>query len=586
MTLLSLLLLAAQVSFVARPQPQQESGEPPGSLSGQVINALTGEPVKGAQVTVQCASRAGAFRQATTDRGGTFSAAGVGPGSCTIMATHRDYPGIMGLGQAAATAVVSSAQETTGVQVKLMPGGTISGRVVNDDGEPLEGCAIQVLTPRHISDLANFEPRGGAQTDDQGEYRLTGLTPDRYLVHAQCTDSLPVERLLAPASSQPEEPAESWLPVFYPNSPAAAGATMLSVLPGTDLPNVDFKMRPTPVVTVRAYVAGSAGMNVNALLIPDAATGDPASPLGGAYDQENGTVRIDFVPPGAYHLQITGSSAQPDSLIFAERRINVGTTRPQPIALQMQMAPTLKGIVEDPSGVTPNPSPMGSQIMSVPRRGPPGRRLQQPEAQQARGQIHLMPETPSNASQFRQSQVNQDGSFEVHGLGPGRYHVRYMANMGAALVDSMHLGNTRLEGETIEIGEGAPGMLRIVLGGKGARVRVHLPEDSPDEKTQWAVYFVPAGRSISGMYGGVPMLYGAGGSDLLYENLPPGKYFVLGVQQTPPNYGLNDRLFELLQARLQTEEIGPGGSVTITPKLFSSEELTRTALGYLQGESR
>ncbi len=584
---MSVFFLAAQLAVLSNAPTSQEPDVPPGSLSGQVVNALTGEPVGGAQVTAQCASRGTNYRQTTTDRGGMFSAAGLGPGSCTIFASHREYTGIMGLGQPAVTAEVSSGQEKSGVQVKLMPGGAISGRVVNDDGEPVQGCLIYASSPVHLGDSSSLQPRGGVQTDDQGEFRISGMTADRYLIHAHCRESLPVERLLGPTDSRPEEPRESWLPVFYPNSPSAAGATVLSVTPGTELRNIEFRLKTTPVVTVRGSVVATPGQGVNVQLFPDAASGNPSQPLGGSYDQKDGAFRVDFVPPGSYRLEMSSMSGQPDTLAIAELRLTTGTASPEPVVLQLQTAPLLRGVVEDPPGADSGAGTGADrQAVNRPRiRLSTGRQSQQPQAEPSKGWIQFMPETPSNSTGYRQGDVRQDGSFEVPGLGPGRYRVRYQPATTQAFVDSMQLGETKLERDEIEITAGAPGLLRIFLGAKGARVQIHLPEDSSSEKTFWTLYLAPAGRSFS-PGAGMPMLIGRSGDNLAYDNLAPGKYFVFAVQQTAAYFGFNERVFELIQPRLETVDIGVGSTPAITPKLFTSEEITRLALAFLQGENQ
>jgi hypothetical protein len=588
MNVIPVFLLAAQLAVFQNSPAPQEPDVPPGSLSGQVVNALTGEPVSGARVTVQCASRNAGYSQPVSDRGGMFSAAGLGPGSCTISATHKDYTGIMGLSQSAVTAEVSSGNETSGVQVKLMPGGAIGGRVVNDDGEPVQGCIVQAYSQLHLGDSSSLQPQGGVHTDDQGEFRLAGLTADRYLVHAQCQEPLPVERLLGPSGSRLQEPRESWLPVFYPDSPAASGATVLSVMPGTELQNIEFRLKTTPVVTVRGSLMSAPGQNVNVQLFPDAATGDASQPLFGAYDQKDGTFRIDFVSPGSYRLVASSMSGQPDTMALAELRLTTGTASPEPVLLQLQTAPALKGVVEDPAGTNPGAGTGADQqavIRPRIRQLGTGRQPQSAEAEPPKGWVQFMPETPNSLGGYRQGDVHQDGSFEVKGLGPGRYRVRYQSATTPAFVDSMQYGETRLERDEIEIAAGAPGLLRIVLGSKGARVQIHLPEDSsPGKTTTWTVILAPAGRGFS-PGAGMPMLMGASGTDLSYDNLAPGRYFVFAVQQSQ-NFGFNERVFELVQPRLEAIDIAAGGTPAITPKLFTSGEITRLALAFLQGENQ
>lgn len=82
------------------------------------------------------------------------------------------------------------------------------------------------------------------------------------------------------------------------------------------------------------------------------------------------------------------------------------------------------------------------------------------------------------------------------------------------------------------------------------------------------------------------MLMGNSGADLAYDNLAPGKYFVFGIQQTTRSSGFNERVFELVQPHLEAVDIGVGSTPTITPKLFTNEEITHLALAYLQGENQ
>src|SRR5262249_27589313 len=109
-------------------------------------------------------------------------------------------------GQFAATAVVRGA-ETGPVRVKLKPTGSVTGRVVDKDGKPIEGISFQLFfddgpgrpgvfvhggvalraaTPaesRRSSRTRGYSDRGlgvslAQRTDQQGRFRLTDLLPD------------------------------------------------------------------------------------------------------------------------------------------------------------------------------------------------------------------------------------------------------------------------------------------------------------------------------------------------------------------------------------------------------------------------
>jgi hypothetical protein len=75
---------------------------------------------------------------------------------------------------------------------------------------------------------------GPPSTDNKGRYRISGLSADRYFVAAECDESLPVQR---PLSKDWAAPRESWLPVFYPDSPDRSGA----IFAGKDVGNRDWR---------------------------------------------------------------------------------------------------------------------------------------------------------------------------------------------------------------------------------------------------------------------------------------------------------------------------------------------------------
>jgi 5-hydroxyisourate hydrolase-like protein (transthyretin family) len=180
----------------ATPQPQQNN-DPPGSLSGHVVNAVTGEPVRGATINLVNYTGGGRFQSVTTDAAGTFAAANLTPGDYYVQVTHPGYQGIMGLSNPSQMVTVASSQDSSGVTLRLMPGGTISGKVVDDGGEPAPGCGVWALGPGQGANPARLAQKGSASTNDKGEYRFDALIADRYVVYVRCQESLPVERPLA-----------------------------------------------------------------------------------------------------------------------------------------------------------------------------------------------------------------------------------------------------------------------------------------------------------------------------------------------------------------------------------------------------
>src|SRR5207244_654535 len=61
---------------------------------------------------------------------------------------------------------------------------SITGVVLDEDGEPLSNVQVMAMTPGFRHEKRMFLPRQNAMTDGAGHYRLSGLAPGRYAVAA------------------------------------------------------------------------------------------------------------------------------------------------------------------------------------------------------------------------------------------------------------------------------------------------------------------------------------------------------------------------------------------------------------------
>ena len=74
------------------------------------------------------------------------------------------------------------------VNFQLSRGGVISGRIVDDGGEPVSGTQVAAMRYQFIGGTRRLVPGGSEggtdRTDDQGGFRLYGLPPGDYYVSA------------------------------------------------------------------------------------------------------------------------------------------------------------------------------------------------------------------------------------------------------------------------------------------------------------------------------------------------------------------------------------------------------------------
>ncbi len=156
------------------------------TVRGTVVD-LQGKPVASARVRVGRASRRGMIfeppRQAYSDGNGAFEIKGLPRHELVAVAMHET-------GASKSEDVDTTNGDVSNVKLVIDVTGTISGIVVDPQGQPVEGVQVSAgpnfRDQRGMGDFQNFRMRGFPQelTDGSGKFTLTGLAPGSYMVTA------------------------------------------------------------------------------------------------------------------------------------------------------------------------------------------------------------------------------------------------------------------------------------------------------------------------------------------------------------------------------------------------------------------
>jgi protocatechuate 3,4-dioxygenase beta subunit len=228
----------------------------PGRVDGVVLNSSTNAPLRKATVSLRSFSGTRSF-YSVTDAVGRFTFDTVDPGTYVVdSASLTGYIYIPPRGRTQtllARIPVAEDQHVSGLRVFLMPLGTISGSVTDDEGAPLSGVTVQALSNTYSSSgVKRLSVAKSARTDDRGRYRLSGFLPGHYSIRAI--------QHSGPAIFGPDtrhDIAELvYESTYYPSGGEVSQALPLEIAPGSELLAIDLRLRSLPAFHIRGRVTG------------------------------------------------------------------------------------------------------------------------------------------------------------------------------------------------------------------------------------------------------------------------------------------------------------------------------------------
>lgn len=436
---------------------------------GQVTEAESTRPVAGAVVTLSIPGVQPL--RVMADGQGRFGFRDLPKGRFNITTTRPGWSdGAYGRTRPGGTALgitLAEGEKVSGVVVPMWRFASITGTVVDEQGEPIVNTSVRVLKRQLVNGRVRLTPQSQDSTDDRGVYRVGMLEPGEYVVAipmsqgagldlAMLNDGaardVVVTRVAAVRaeavaaggmffnldSTSPAGMTEDGRPlayptVFYPNAAGAAKAQVLTVTSGDEKSGIDFAMKAVPTVKLSGIVNGPDGpvTNLQLTLIPSEAdefvTG--IETLAGFSDGQ-GKFTISNVPPGQYTLRAV-RAPRPSGLVETQTLGNgvatfvmrsEVTTSAAPVSTtptlwaEMTVAVGSKDIADLAVGLRPGVKMSGMvQFNGASERPTP----------QAVGSLSvtLTPADVRPGVQPARGRAESTGTFSTSGVPPGKYLV-------------------------------------------------------------------------------------------------------------------------------------------------------------------
>jgi hypothetical protein len=252
---------------------------------------------------------------ATTDAAGKFRFENVPPGTYWLTArkagfSDEHYKPIGANAGVGGSLHLSPGQELKDIDVRLVPYGTISGRVLDEDGDPFPSAMVSALATSFVQGHRRQVASDFAQTNTRGEFSLGKLPPGHYIL---CADiqRMPFSGPVAPPPAD-GSPETAYVSTYMPNTTEAAQAEKVDMAPGGEVTGVSIRMQKAVVVRVRGKLTDETGQPIKTATIMIMAGGGRIGSMSMAsVNDPEGKFEIANVQPGAYTImtmQMQGSS--------------------------------------------------------------------------------------------------------------------------------------------------------------------------------------------------------------------------------------------------------------------------------------
>jgi protocatechuate 3,4-dioxygenase beta subunit len=243
----------AALLLVVSVEAQSSNATAPGSIRGRVTTEGS-RPLRRVQITLMTTSQGiGDLRiSASTDGQGRYELRDVPPGSYRLRAVRAGFItveyGQRTVNQPGLTVDVRPGHAVERIDFALARGAVLAGRLFDDAGEPMQGARVEAQELRYVGGRRAPFPGGTALTDDNGEFRISGLQPGLFYVRASSSEMW----------LDDEGRTLGFAPTYFPGG-APRDAQVVTLGAGQERLNLDFSLSASRVARISGAVFSAAG---------------------------------------------------------------------------------------------------------------------------------------------------------------------------------------------------------------------------------------------------------------------------------------------------------------------------------------
>ena len=487
----------------ARDTPARPKDAPPppaGRISGRVLAADNGRPVKRARVFATAVELPGG-RGMLTDDSGVFDLTELPAGRYTLTVSKSGFVALS-YGQrrplqAGTPLQLADGQQLKGIEFQLPRGSVISGHVLDEDGDAMPGVMVRIMRYQYLQGEKRLTPAGNGQTDDKGQYRVWGLMPGEYYVNALARGGGPGGGQFGgpgpggfgggggrggrfggpgggPAGATDQEQV-NYAPTYYPGVPSVNEAKPVTVGLSQEVLDINFNMQLVRVSRISGVVSNPDGTPVTSgtvNLVPDTGGGRAnqiATNFGGRI-QWDGAFTIGNVAPGRYMLRARGDDSETPQ--FAAQPVSVNGDDLPDLTVVLSPGATISGTISFLPGGSPAPDYTQFRITA-------------PSTDQ------------SDFGPQPNARVDKDGKFTLSGVSAGAHLIRPSNGSRTWLLKSVTAGDRDVTDTPFQVRSGENlANVTVVFTDKQSEINGTLTTENGTPVPEYTVLAFPADSSL------------------------------------------------------------------------------------------